>query len=142
MGEMSAILARRRKAADKPVVKKEETDECDSSVSKSSVQAEANPPRDKCATMPRLKSSINTQRDSSPSSSPVTCQSPTSAATPASRLKTGKKTADGADNSPDMERFKQEIIEEVRKEIQKMKEEIITAMIQEMQKANLEGEVC
>ncbi|XP_039633212.1 vasodilator-stimulated phosphoprotein-like isoform X2 [Perca fluviatilis] len=111
MGEMSAMLARRRKAADNPAAKNVEphNEDSDSSISKSSGPGEINgKPKEKSATI--------------------------------SRLKVVKKNSDGAGSDSDMERIKQEIIEEVKKELQKVKEEIITVLIQELQSAQLKGE--
>lgn len=134
MGEMSAILARRRKAADKPAVKKEEShnEDSESSVSKSSGVAEINQSKEKSATMPRAKSLTTNQKDSSPSSN--------SATTPVSRMKVVKKNSDGTGNDSDMEKFKQEILEEIKKELYKVKEEIITALMQELQRSQLKDE--
>ncbi|XP_044079381.1 vasodilator-stimulated phosphoprotein-like isoform X3 [Siniperca chuatsi] len=112
MGEMSAILARRRKAADNPAAKKVEPciEDSDCSVSKFSGPREINgKPKEKSATMPRMK--------------------------------VVKKDSDGAGSDIDMERIKQEILEEVKKELQKVKDEIITALIQELQSAQPKGEV-
>ncbi|XP_044079382.1 vasodilator-stimulated phosphoprotein-like isoform X4 [Siniperca chuatsi] len=57
------------------------------------------------------------------------------------RMKVVKKDSDGAGSDIDMERIKQEILEEVKKELQKVKDEIITALIQELQSAQPKGEV-
>ncbi|XP_031173870.1 vasodilator-stimulated phosphoprotein-like isoform X2 [Sander lucioperca] len=111
MGEMSAMLARRRKAADNPAAKNVEphNEDSDSSISKFSGPGEINgKPKEKSATIPRLK--------------------------------VVKKNSDGGGSDSDMERIKQEIIEEVKKELQKVKEEIITVLIQELQSAQLKGE--
>ncbi|KAM4545241.1 vasodilator-stimulated phosphoprotein-like isoform 2-T2 [Odontesthes bonariensis] len=136
MGEMSAMLARRRKVTDKPAVKKEEPskEECNSASSNLSGPAENNQPKEKCATMPRAKPLTSTQ---SPGSSPSV-----STTAPASRLKAVKKNADRAEDPTDLECIKQEIIEEVKKELHKMKEEIITALIQELHTAQPQGEDC
>ncbi|XP_035846836.1 vasodilator-stimulated phosphoprotein-like isoform X1 [Sander lucioperca] len=142
MGEMSAMLARRRKAADNPAAKNVEphNEDSDSSISKFSGPGEINgKPKEKSATIPRPKSITNNQKDSSPSSSTSTSSS-NSATTPVSRLKVVKKNSDGGGSDSDMERIKQEIIEEVKKELQKVKEEIITVLIQELQSAQLKGE--
>lgn len=49
------------------------------------------------------------------------------------RAKPAGNSNDAGDDS-DLEKMKQEILEEVRKELQKVKEEIIGAFIQELQK--------
>ncbi|XP_023198662.1 vasodilator-stimulated phosphoprotein-like isoform X2 [Xiphophorus maculatus] len=125
MGEMSAILARRKKAADKPVEKVKEPcdEECAPANAKSSGSGEINEPKYKSASTPRPKTA--TQKD-------ISCS--TSAQSPGSRLKVVKKKSDGEEGDDDMERVKQEIIEEVKKELNKMKDEIIKALIEELQR--------
>ncbi|XP_034745881.1 vasodilator-stimulated phosphoprotein-like isoform X2 [Etheostoma cragini] len=142
MGEMSAMLARRRKAADNPAAKNLEphNEDCDSSISKFSGPGEINEkPKEKSATIPRPNSLTNHQKDSSHNSSNSTSSS-NSVTTPVSRFQVVKKNSDGAGSGCDLERIKQEIIEEVKKELQKVKEEIITVVIQELQSAQLKGE--
>ncbi|KAA8579917.1 hypothetical protein FQN60_005452 [Etheostoma spectabile] len=56
------------------------------------------------------------------------------------RFKVVKKNSDGAGSNCDMERIKQEIVEEMKKELQKVKEEIITVLIHELQSAQLKVE--
>ncbi|KAM7398684.1 hypothetical protein PAMA_006541 [Pampus argenteus] len=112
MGEMNAILARRRKASDKPAVKKEEPlhEECDSPITKLSGPGEINEkPQEKAANMPRMKV-------------------------------VKKNSDDAGSDGIDMERIKQEIIEEVKKELHKMKEEIIAVLNKELQSARLKCE--
>nr|XP_020477399.1 vasodilator-stimulated phosphoprotein-like [Monopterus albus] len=137
MGEMSAILARRRKAADNPAAKKEEArnEDSDSSVTKSSGPGEIK--KEKFATMPRLKSLTSNPRDSS--LCPTSSTSPSFNST-VSRMKLVKKNSDCAGGDTDMERIKQEILEEVKNELHRVKEEIITALIQELQNAQLKSE--
>lgn len=135
MGEMSAILARRRKAANNPPPKTEEprSEGCDSPASKSTEEIHEKP-WEKAATMPRPKPLTSSQRDSSPS--PNT-------SSPVSRMKVMKKNSDVAgSDGVDMERIKQEILEEVKKELHKVKEEIITALVQQLQSAHVQGEEC
>ncbi|KAM4726206.1 vasodilator-stimulated phosphoprotein-like [Anableps anableps] len=130
MGEMSAILARRRKAADKPVEKVKEPcdEECVPSVSKfSGSGAEINEPKDKSASTPRPKTAAQISSSSS-------CAPSNSAQSSGSRLRVVKKKSDSEEGVGDIERVKQEIIEEVKKELAKMKEEIIKALIQELQR--------
>ncbi|KAM7374948.1 hypothetical protein PAMP_007573 [Pampus punctatissimus] len=144
MGEMNAILARRRKASDKPAVKKEEhlSEECDSPITKLSGPGESNEKsQEKSATMPRPKSLTNNQRDSSQSTRTSCSPSSNMAATPVSRMKVVKKNSDDAgSDGADMERIKQDIIEEVKKELHKVKEEIIAVLNQELQSARLKCE--
>uniref|UniRef100_A0A1A8BJI4 Vasodilator-stimulated phosphoprotein n=1 Tax=Nothobranchius kadleci TaxID=1051664 RepID=A0A1A8BJI4_NOTKA len=133
--EMSAILARRRKAADKPAAAKEEpsNEECGSSGSKSSEAAELSQPKETSASASRSKSFSTTQKECpSPRSSP----SPSSNSAPLLRSKV-KKSSEGPEGDADLEQIKQEIIEEVKKELHKLKEEIISALIQELHKGTL-----
>ncbi|CAB1316723.1 unnamed protein product [Coregonus sp. 'balchen'] len=76
MGEMSAILARRKKMSDNPGAKKDEPSNEDSS--KSSGQSDTlRRPWEKSATMPRTNSTTKTQlQESSPSPSPTTSALP------------------------------------------------------------------
>ncbi|XP_071327972.1 vasodilator-stimulated phosphoprotein isoform X2 [Trachinotus anak] len=120
MGEMSAILARRRKAADtgeKPPVKTQENDDSEPQGQSDTIRR----PWEK-SSMTR-NNSIAKNMDSTPSLSQ------------GSRVKPAGNSNDaaGMDDS-DLEKMKQEILEEVRKELQKVKEEIIRAFIQELQK--------
>ncbi|XP_033935818.1 vasodilator-stimulated phosphoprotein-like isoform X2 [Pseudochaenichthys georgianus] len=124
MGEMSAIFARRRKASDNPAAKKEDTP-------KFSEPGEIDgKSKEKYATIPRPKSLSSNQKNSSPSSSAN--PSSNSATSPGSSMMVGKNNSDGTGNY--IEGIKQEIIEEVKKELQKVKEEIIAALMQELKK--------
>lgn len=130
MGEMSAILARRRKVSDIPAVKKEESSG-DSTDSRPADKAEAvKKPWEKPSSVSRVNSASKSQ-DKNPVS-PAT-------AAPLSRTRPGSGTNDSAGfkDSSDMEKFKQEILEEIRKELQKVKEEIIGALLDELQKNNV-----
>lgn len=135
MGEMSAILARRRKASNAPAPKKEEAqnDITEASPKKFSVAEEAQERHvEKSATMPRPKSLTN--KEHSPSG-------PSPSASPLSRAKMMKKNSEvSSSEGLDLDRLKQEILDEVKKELQKVKEEIITALTQQLQvpKANSE----
>ncbi|KAM8853583.1 vasodilator-stimulated phosphoprotein isoform 1-T1 [Synchiropus picturatus] len=121
MGEMSAILARRRKAAnsgEKAPVKTQESDDSESHGHSDSIRR----PWEK-STMPR-NNSIPKSLDSS-----------TSSLSHSSRTKASNNSNDSSGNDDsDLEKMKQEILEEVRKELQKVKEEIIGAFINELQK--------
>lgn len=120
MGEMSAILARRRKAADtgeKPPVKPQDNDESESPSQSDTIRRPWEKP-----SMIR-NNSIPKSMDSTSSLSQV----------PRAKAASNNNEASGADDS-DLEKMKQEILEEVRKELQKVKEEIIGAFIQELQK--------
>uniref|UniRef100_H3D2E8 Vasodilator-stimulated phosphoprotein n=1 Tax=Tetraodon nigroviridis TaxID=99883 RepID=H3D2E8_TETNG len=111
MGEMSAILARRRKAADtgeKPPVKAQDNDEPEAPGQSDTLRR----PWEKSSMVSSLQRLLCSRR-----------------AKPAG----GGNDTGGAEES-DLEKMKQEILEEVRKELQKVKEEIIGAFVQELQK--------
>lgn len=115
MEEMNAMLARRRKATqvgEKPP--KDESANQEEPEARVPVPAQSEtvrrPWEKNSTTLPRMKSS-----------SSVT----TSEAHPS--------TPSSSDES-DLERVKQELLEEVRKELQKVKEEIIEAFVQELRK--------
>ncbi|KAJ0061471.1 hypothetical protein NL108_001937 [Boleophthalmus pectinirostris] len=134
MGEMSAILARRRKASNNPAPKKEEPQNDNDSAPKrfSGAEEAAEKPREKAATMPRPKPSSN--RDSSPTT-------PSPSAAPPSRLKMTKRNSEDTGSTGfDVDRLKQEILEEVKKELHKVKEEIIAALTQQLQIAQNNSE--
>ncbi|XP_029862351.1 vasodilator-stimulated phosphoprotein-like isoform X2 [Aquila chrysaetos chrysaetos] len=114
MEEMSAMLARRRKATlqgDKPAPKKDEdvtSDEAEPGTRTSGQPAEpVRRPWEKASSMlPRMKSAV----PAAPADTP------------------------GPADEPNLERIKQELLEEVRRELQKMKEEIIEAFVVELRK--------
>lgn len=112
MEEMNAMLARRRKAT--LVGEKPPKDESANEEPEARVPAHSEPVRrpweKNSTTLPRMKSSSSmTASEAHPS------------------------TPSAADES-DLERVKQELLEEVRKELQKVKEEIIEAFVQELRK--------
>ncbi|XP_077397475.1 vasodilator-stimulated phosphoprotein isoform X1 [Festucalex cinctus] len=121
MGEMSAILARRRKAADtgEKVPMKTHDNEDSEPQGQSEIMRR---PWEKSSTMTR-NNSIPKSMDS------------TSVLSQSSRVKSANNSngTSGLEEA-DLEKMKQEILEEVRKELQKVKEEIIRAFIQELQK--------
>ncbi|KAM6933066.1 vasodilator-stimulated phosphoprotein [Xenentodon cancila] len=120
MGEMSAILARRRKAADtgeKPPVKTQDNDDSEPQGQSDTLRR----PWEK-SSMSR-NNSIPKSMDSTPSLSQVL----------RAKSAANNNDAGGTDDS-DLEKMKQEILEEVRKELQKVKEEIIGAFVLELQK--------
>uniref|UniRef100_H3C0M1 Vasodilator-stimulated phosphoprotein n=1 Tax=Tetraodon nigroviridis TaxID=99883 RepID=H3C0M1_TETNG len=121
MGEMSAILARRRKAADtgeKPPVKAQDNQD----------EPEA-PGQSDTLRRPWEKSSM-VRNNSIPKS-----LDSTSSLFQGSRYSCSPSLASPlSSEESDLEKMKQEILEEVRKELQKVKEEIIGAFVQELQK--------
>ncbi|KAM8769522.1 vasodilator-stimulated phosphoprotein isoform 2-T2 [Acanthopagrus schlegelii] len=122
MGEMSAILARRRKAADtgeKPPVKPQENDDSEPQGQSDTIRR------------PWEKSTMNRNNSITKSMDSTSTLSHGSRAKPA-----GNSNDAGGMDDTDLEKMKQEILEEVRKELQKVKEEIIGAFIQELQKRN------
>ncbi|KAF3692976.1 Vasodilator-stimulated phosphoprotein [Channa argus] len=119
MGEMSAILARRRKAAntgEKAPVKTQENDETE--------------PQSQSDTLRRPWEKPSMVRNNSITKNMDT----TSSLSQGPRVKPAGNSNDGGTDDSDLEKMKQEILEEVRKELQKVKEEIIGAFIQELQK--------
>lgn len=113
MEEMNAMFARRRKATqvgEKPP--KDESANQEEPEARVPVHSESvrRPWEKNSTTLPRMKSS-----------SSVT----TSEAHP---------TTPSSSDESDLERVKQELLEEVRKELQKVKEEIIEAFVQELRK--------
>ncbi|XP_061734761.1 vasodilator-stimulated phosphoprotein isoform X2 [Nerophis ophidion] len=122
MGEMSAILARRRKAADtgEKVPQKTQDNEDSEPPGHSDIIRR---PWEKSSTMSR-NNSIPKSMDS------ISSLSQSSRVKPANN---GNDASGQVDDS-DLEKMKQEILEEVRKELHKVKEEIIRAFIQELQK--------
>ncbi|XP_057694265.1 vasodilator-stimulated phosphoprotein isoform X2 [Corythoichthys intestinalis] len=122
MGEMSAILARRRKAADtgeKVPMKAQDNEDLEPQGQSETTRR----PWEKSSSTMTRNNSIPKSMDS------------TSSLSQSSRVKPANNSNDtsGFDDS-DLEKMKQEILEEVRKELQKVKEEIIRAFIQELQK--------
>ncbi|XP_041918702.1 vasodilator-stimulated phosphoprotein isoform X2 [Alosa sapidissima] len=124
MGEMSAILARRRKAADKGEKAPAKQDEPNNDDSESQGQSEpVRRPWEKSATMPRNSATLSWNADTAFST----------ASMPRMKATNNTNESEGGEES-DMEKLKQELLEEVRKELQKVKDEIIGAFIQELQK--------
>ncbi|XP_078517015.1 vasodilator-stimulated phosphoprotein isoform X2 [Lissotriton helveticus] len=112
MQEMNAMLARRKKLTqlgDKPAPKKEKEEPTGNDDSELSTQSQPGdivrrPWEKNSSTLPRMKSAAG-------SSEPLTC----------------------TDDS-ELERVKQDILDEVKKELQKVKDEIIEAFVQELRK--------
>lgn len=111
MEEMNAMLARRRKATQVGEKPKDESasEEPEARIPTHS-ESVRRPWEKNSTTLPRMKSSSSVA---------------TSDAHP--------PTPSSSDES-DLERVKQELLEEVRKELQKVKEEIIEAFVQELRK--------
>ncbi|XP_065144425.2 enah/Vasp-like a isoform X7 [Paramisgurnus dabryanus] len=109
MEEMNAILARRRKASEKP----EEPQNEESSGSPSSASRGSGP-----------------QNSADPVKKPWERANSSEKSSALSRVKPAGSTSDG--ESFDFDRMKQEILEEVVRELQKVKEEIIDAIRREL----------
>lgn len=123
----------RRKVTDTPGAKKVEASSADSASSDSRSADKADvvkKPWEKPSSISRVNSAPKTQEKS-----PV---SPASAA-PLSRTRPGSSTGgdSGSRDGSDLEKFKEEILEEMRKELQKTKDEIISALIEELQKSSV-----
>ncbi|KGL85427.1 Protein enabled, partial [Tinamus guttatus] len=123
MEEMSALLARRRRIAEKgstePEQKEDKTEESESSTSK--VSSTSTPeltrkPWERTNTVNGSKSPVISRPKSTP---------------------TGQPSANGVQSEGlDYDRLKQDILDEMRKELTKLKEELIDAIRQELNKSN------
>ncbi|XP_014806259.1 PREDICTED: protein enabled homolog isoform X4 [Calidris pugnax] len=123
MEEMSALLARRRRIAEKgstePEQKEDKTEESESSTSK--VSSTSTPeltrkPWERTNTVNGSKSPVISRPKSTP---------------------TGQPSANGVQSEGlDYDRLKQDILDEMRKELTKLKEELIDAIRQELSKSN------
>nr|XP_009935635.1 PREDICTED: protein enabled homolog isoform X5 [Opisthocomus hoazin] len=124
MEEMSALLARRRRIAEKgstePEQKEDKTEESESSTS-SKVSSTSTPeltrkPWERTNTVNGSKSPVISR----PKSTPM-----------------GQPSANGVQSEGlDYDRLKQDILDEMRKELTKLKEELIDAIRQELSKSN------
>ncbi|KAM9564810.1 protein enabled homolog isoform 8-T8 [Guaruba guarouba] len=123
MEEMSALLARRRRIAEKgstePEQKEDKTEESESSTSK--VSSTSTPeltrkPWERTNTVNGSKSPVISRPKSTPA---------------------GQPSANGVQTEGlDYDRLKQDILDEMRKELTKLKEELIDAIRQELSKSN------
>ena len=112
MEEMNAMLARRRKATQ--VGEKSKDESASQEEPEARVPAQSEPVRrpweKNSTTLPRMKSMSSVAASEAHSSTPSTA------------------------SESDLDSVKQELLEEVRKELQKVKEEIIEAFVQELRK--------
>ncbi|XP_014395448.1 PREDICTED: protein enabled homolog isoform X2 [Myotis brandtii] len=124
MEEMSALLARRRRIAEKGSTieaeqKEDKSEDAEPVVSKASSTSTPEPTRkpwERTNTMNGSKSPVISRPKSAPSSQP---------------------SANGVQaEGLDYDRLKQDILDEMRKELTKLKEELIDAIRQELSKAN------
>ncbi|XP_066883868.1 ena/VASP-like protein isoform X8 [Kogia breviceps] len=143
MEEMNKLLAKRRKAAsqtDKPADKKEDesqTEEPSTSPSPGSRAASQPPNSSEAGRKPWERSSSAEKPVSSLlSRTPSVAKSPEAKSPlqsqPHSRMKPAGSVNDVALDALDLDRMKQEILEEVVRELHKVKEEIIDAIRQEL----------
>ncbi|XP_059533264.1 protein enabled homolog isoform X2 [Myotis daubentonii] len=145
MEEMSALLARRRRIAEKGSTveaeqKEDKSEDAEPVISKASSTSTPEPTRkpwERTNTMNGSKSPVISRRDSSRKNQIVfdsrSCDSlhrPKSA--PSSQPSANGVQAEGLD----YDRLKQDILDEMRKELTKLKEELIDAIRQELSKAN------
>ncbi|XP_037987140.1 protein enabled homolog isoform X9 [Motacilla alba alba] len=123
MEEMSALLARRRRIAEKgstePEQKEDKAEESESSsskVSSTSTPELTRKPWERTNTVNGSKSPVISRPKSTP---------------------TGQPSANGVQSEGlDYDRLKQDILDEMRKELTKLKEELIDAIRQELSKSN------
>ncbi|XP_073904972.1 protein enabled homolog isoform X9 [Castor canadensis] len=145
MEEMSALLARRRRIAEKGSTveaeqkedKSEESEPVTSKASSTSTPEPTRKPWDRTNTVNGSKSPVISRRDSPRKNQIVfdnrSCDSlhrPKS--TPSSQPSTNGVQTEGLD----YDRLKQDILDEMRKELTKLKEELIDAIRQELSKSN------
>nr|KAF6399698.1 ENAH actin regulator [Molossus molossus] len=124
MEEMSALLARRRRIAEKGSIieteqkeeKNEDSEPVTSKASSTSTPEPTRKPWERTNTMNGSKSPVISRPKSAPSSQP---------------------SANGVQTEGlDYDRLKQDILDEMRKELTKLKEELIDAIRQELSKSN------
>lgn len=144
MEEMNKLLAKRRKAAsqtDKPADKKEDesqTEEPSNSPSPGTRAASQQLPNSSEASRKPWERSGSAEKpvSSSLSRTPSVAKSPEAKSPlqsqPHSRMKPAGSVNDVALDALDLDRMKQEILEEVVRELHKVKEEIIDAIRQEL----------
>ncbi|XP_062896570.1 protein enabled homolog isoform X2 [Mobula hypostoma] len=145
MEEMSALLARRRRIAEKgsvpePDPKEEKNEESESAsvkgLSASSMSETTRKPWERTSTVNGNKSPVISRRDSPWKNQLISDKFNDT-------LNRSKSTPSGQPNTNgvqaeifDYDRLKQDILEEMRKELQKLKEELIDAIRQELSKSN------
>ncbi|XP_032486149.1 protein enabled homolog isoform X9 [Phocoena sinus] len=145
MEEMSALLARRRRIAEKGSTieteqkedKNEDSEPVSSKASSTSTPEPTRKPWERASTMNGSKSPVISRRDSSRKNQIVfdnrsydSLHRPKSA--PSSQPSANGVQTEGLD----YDRLKQDILDEMRKELTKLKEELIDAIRQELSKSN------
>ncbi|XP_032870420.1 vasodilator-stimulated phosphoprotein [Amblyraja radiata] len=128
MEEMSAMLARRRKVTDKPAPKKEDEPSQDAnSATKTSTLSSSESMK-----KPWERNSSTLSRGSSSMKTPESPTSPSNVVQP--RVKAPQSANELSSDDSEVDRMKQELLEEVKKELQKVKDEIIEAVREEMRR--------
>ncbi|XP_062427576.1 protein enabled homolog isoform X4 [Rhea pennata] len=144
MEEMSALLARRRRIAEKgstePEQKEDKTEESESSASK--VSSTSTPeltrkPWERTNTVNGSKSPVISRRESPWKNLIVSENRFYDSLNRPKSTPTGQPSANGVQSEGlDYDRLKQDILDEMRKELTKLKEELIDAIRQELSKSN------
>ncbi|XP_040552639.1 protein enabled homolog isoform X12 [Gallus gallus] len=143
MEEMSALLARRRRIAEKgstePEQKEDKTEEAESSTSKASSTSTpelTRKPWERTNTVNGSKSPVISRRES-PWKNLVSENRFYDSLNRPKSTTTGQPSANGVQSEGlDYDRLKQDILDEMRKELTKLKEELIDAIRQELSKSN------
>ncbi|XP_067841339.1 protein enabled homolog isoform X5 [Heptranchias perlo] len=146
MEEMSALLARRRRIAEKgsvpePDPKEEKNEESESSTTKGptalSTSETTRKPWERSSTVNGNKSPVISRRDSSWRNQPISDNRLYDTPNRSKSTPSGPPNTNGVQTEIfDYDRLKQDILEEMRKELQKLKEELIDAIRQELSKSN------
>ncbi|XP_040984345.1 protein enabled homolog isoform X6 [Aquila chrysaetos chrysaetos] len=144
MEEMSALLARRRRIAEKgstePEQKEDKTEESESSTSK--VSSTSTPeltrkPWERTNTVNGSKSPVISRRESPWKNLLASENRFYDSLNRPKSTPTGQPSANGVQSEGlDYDRLKQDILDEMRKELTKLKEELIDAIRQELSKSN------
>ncbi|XP_042730910.1 protein enabled homolog isoform X11 [Lagopus leucura] len=143
MEEMSALLARRRRIAEKgstePEQKEDKTEESESSTSKASSTSTpelTRKPWERTNTVNGSKSPVISRRES-PWKNLVSENRFYDSLNRPKSTTAGQPSANGVQSEGlDYDRLKQDILDEMRKELTKLKEELIDAIRQELSKSN------
>ncbi|XP_066849809.1 protein enabled homolog isoform X7 [Anser cygnoides] len=144
MEEMSALLARRRRIAEKgstePDQKEDKTEESESSTSKASSTSTpelTRKPWERTNTVNGSKSPVISRRESPWKNLLVSENRLYDSLNRPKSTPTGQPSANGVQSEGlDYDRLKQDILDEMRKELTKLKEELIDAIRQELSKSN------
>ncbi|KAM5301156.1 protein enabled homolog isoform 2-T3 [Glossophaga mutica] len=145
MEEMSALLARRRRIAEKGSTveseqkedKNEESEPITSKASSTSTPEPTRKPWERTNTMNGSKSPVISRRDSPRKNQIVFDNRPYDSLHRPKSAPSSQPSANGVQTEGlDYDRLKQDILDEMRKELTKLKEELIDAIRQELSKSN------